>query len=424
MRALNQVGVPVIRTPSPQTWDNLASLGTWDYVARIFASWDDLYFNRQQPVPTPPIPGPQAGVTPDLAGLSLAGAYQAGLAAGYTNFQVVAYRQSYMSNPEFLYLEAAPAVGYVAQTTSPGTGGGGAPGPNTPPQGSFFTLQPTPGVADQSPNPGTPVSTNGTLSFVFQVGDDRPQPNDVQGWVTDGPDAQSGTWVYWRYTFPANNVPSSLQDSMNIYNTPPMTPVDVTSAEWPLVAQDPLVIFTAPPLLAPEDLLSEVPPFEQGSYEIATVLRVVANELARIEAAQQALTQQWFPSSADVLLARFEAMLGLPEQPLDGSGNPVPLDVRRSLVLAYMQRLRTEGTGLDWIASMNALAGNAWNYQEHNPADPASPPAYTIAVNIPQVFATVGWNYVRGITPAHIAITEGYTGGWLVGIADLDQDNL
>ena len=410
--AVAVVGIPTVNTPSPNTWDNLASLGTWDYIAGLYTSWDNLYLNRQQPpAGIPPIPGPQAGITPDLAGLSLAGAYQAGLAAGYKNFQIVAYRETYMINPEFAYfLEIAPALGYVAQTATPGSGGD----TTNVPDGSFFTVQPTIGVPDQTPDPGSVVATNGTLCFVFQISDDRPEPNDVTRFMTDGDTPGTGTMVWWEYTFSANNVPPTLQESMNLYNGLPMAPVDLTSVEWPLIAQNPLAIFTVQPPLAPTDLLSEVPPFERGSYEISTVLRVVSNELARVAAGQEAMTQQWFPTSADVLLARFEAMLGLPVEPAGQS-----LTVRRGIVLAYLQRLRVEGTGLDWIASMDALAGTAWTYQEHDPADGSSPPAYTVNVNIPQVFASVGWTFVRDITPAHILVTEGYTGGWLVGVSDL-----
>jgi Bacteriophage Mu-like, Gp48 len=390
------------------TWDSLRALGTWDYIAQLYATWDDLYNDVRQPAPPiPPIPGPQAGVTPDLAGLSLGGAYQAGLAAGFENFQVVAYRRTWMLNPTQGFLEVAPEVGYVAQTTSPGSGGD----TSNAPDGSFFTEQPTPGVPDQTPNPGDAVATNGTLSFVFQTADDSPQPNDI---VNSGTDPATGVMTWWEYSFTATNVPGTLQAHMGLYNGPPLPSVDVTDAQWPQTAVDPLLIFTNPPLVVPEDLLSDVPPFEHESYEIATVLRVVAGELGRIAAAQGGLTQQWFPSTADVLLGQFEQMLGLPVNPANTS-----LEVRRAIVLAYLRRLRVEGTGLDWIASMNSLAGTAWSYAEHDPASPDSPDPYTINVSIPEVLATVGWNFVRDITPAHIAINESYTGGWLVGIADI-----
>lgn len=419
-RATAALGIPTVYPPSPNTWDNLATLGTWDYVAQLYSSWDNLYFNRQQPpVGIPTIPGPQFQVTPDLAGLSLGGAYQAGLAAGFTHFQIIAYRQSWMSNPTWMlsnpaqgYLEVAPEVGYVAQTTSPGSGGSQTGEPN----GSFFTMQSTPGVADQTPNPGAPVATNGTLSFVFQVADSRPDPNDV---VSYGRDPATGVMAWWQYSFTATNVPGTLQASMGLYNGPPLTPVDVTSVEWPQVAVDPLLIFSAPPDVQPEDLLADVPPFEQGSYEIAAVLNVTANELGRLAAAQGALIQNWFPQTADVLLGEFEDMLGLPVAPAN-----TPLDVRRTVVLAYLRRLRVEGTGLDWTASMNSLAGSAWSYAEHDPANPSSPVAYTLNVAIPPVLAAVGWNFVRDITPAHLAINRSYTGGWLIGSALIGSTNL
>jgi hypothetical protein len=406
-QATATVGIPTIHSPSPNTWDSLASLGTWDYIAALYTSWDNLYFNRQQPpAGIPPIPGSQVGVTPDLAGLSLGGAYQAGLAAGFTRFQVVAYRQTWMANPTQGFLEVAPEVGYVAQTTSPGSGGSLA----NAPAGSFFTLSPTPGDPDQTPNPGNVVATNATLSFVFQVGDDIPNPNDI---INSGIDPATGVMMWWEYSFAAASVPRTLQASMSLYNGPPLTPVDVADTELPQTAVDPLLIFTNPPDVQPEDLLADVPPFEQGSYEIAAVLNVTANELGRLAAAQAALIQNWFPQTADVLLGQFEQMLGLPVNP------PASLDVRRTVVLAYLRRLRVEGTGLDWIASMDSLAANAWSYAEHDPANPSSPPAYTIEVNIPSVLAGIGWNFVRDITPAHIAITQGYTGGWLLGVSEL-----
>jgi hypothetical protein len=123
---------------------------------------------------------------------------------------------------------------------------------------------------------------------------------------------------------------------------------------------DPLAIFAAPPVLEPPDLLGEVPPFEQSSYEIQAVLGVVANELARIEAAQQALVTNFFPASADALLPIFESLLGLPVAP-PGQG----VAQRQSVVLAYMQRLKSGGRGLDWVNALSALAGASFTYQEH-----------------------------------------------------------
>ena len=128
----------------------------------------------------------------------------------------------------------------------------------------------------------------------------------------------------------------------------------------PLLSLDPLAVFTAPPALDPPDLVSDLPPFEQSSYEVRAVLGVIANELARLDSARLALIQNFFPLTADALLPLFEALLGLPVNP------PASLALRHQLVAAYMQRLKSEGRGLDWTASISAAVGTInWNYQEY-----------------------------------------------------------
>ena len=177
---------------------------------------------------------------------------------------------------------------------------------------------------------------------------------------------------------------------------------------------DPLDVFTTVPVVDPLDLLREVPPFERGSAEIQAVLRVVGNELLRIETARQALISNFVPSTADALLPLFEEMLGLPVSPT------ADLALRQSLVLATMRRLKGEGRGLDWQATITQLVGGAaWSYQEHNPANPSSPPANTVAVQIPQAAAGIGWPFIRDLTPAHLAINEGYSDGFFVGITNI-----
>ena len=184
----------------------------------------------------------------------------------------------------------------------------------------------------------------------------------------------------------------------------------VVSIGTPPPLLDPLAVFSAPPPLSPPNLIGDVPPFEQSSYEIQAVLGVIANELGRIDAARQALIQNFYPLTADVLLPLFEALLGLPVNP------PATLAVRRQLVVTYMQRLKSEGRGIDWANLISATVGTAnWNYQEHDPANALSPAAYTVNVNIPQAASGFGWPLIRDITPAHLAINEGYTGGFIVG---------
>jgi hypothetical protein len=132
-------------------------------------------------------------------------------------------------------------------------------------------------------------------------------------------------------------------------------------------ASDPLAVFT-PGTMAqidedPADLLGEVPPFERSAYEIQTVLEVVANELLRLEQARQAVILNFLPATADALLPMFEQLLGLPVNPPG-----LTLASRQQLVLATMRRLKGQGRGLDWVATITALFGTSWSYQEHNPA--------------------------------------------------------
>ena len=199
----------------------------------------------------------------------------------------------------------------------------------------------------------------------------------------------------------------------------PLTPVARTVAQAlavvsvPSESIDPLDPFTDPPDLEPALLLDDLPPFEQSAAEVQAVLRAVANELARIDAGRQALIQNFFPLSADVLLPMFESLLGLPVNPTGLS-----LDSRRQLAATYMQRLKSEGRGLDWIALLTALVGT-WNYAEHDPANVLSPAAYTVNVNIPQALAGVAWPLIRDVTPAHLVINEGYIEGFFVGITNI-----
>lgn len=178
---------------------------------------------------------------------------------------------------------------------------------------------------------------------------------------------------------------------------------------------DPLGVFGSPPV-DPPDLLSEVPPYERGAYEVQAVLRAVANELGRIEAVRQALIENFFPGTANALLPFFERLLGLAADPPG-----VTLDARQALATAAMARLGGQGSGLEWEAAVTGLVGAGWSYQEHDPADLTSPPAYTIAMKIPSAMASA-WPVIREITPAHVDIVEGYSDGFFVGITAIGSD--
>ena len=179
----------------------------------------------------------------------------------------------------------------------------------------------------------------------------------------------------------------------------------------PLPSLDPLAVFAAPPALDPPDLVSDLPPFEQSSYEVQAVLGVIANELARLDAARLALIQNFFPLTADALLPLFEQLLGLPVNP------PASLALRHQLVAAYMQRLKSEGRGLDWTAAITAAVGTInWNLSGARSRQSGLAGRLHGQRQHPAVSAGIAWPLIRDITPAHVAIVEGYTGGFLVGV--------
>jgi uncharacterized protein DUF2313 len=125
-------------------------------------------------------------------------------------------------------------------------------------------------------------------------------------------------------------------------------------------------------------LIQDLAPFERDSYDIQAVLRAIEGELTRLEVARQQMILSWFPATADALLGMWEAIVGLPVD------NPqFSLAQRQAAVLAFMQRLKGEFTGLSWEQTITGLIGANWTYQEHDPADGSSPAAYCVLVNAP-----------------------------------------
>ena len=126
------------------------------------------------------------------------------------------------------------------------------------------------------------------------------------------------------------------------------------------------------------DLIWDFPPFMRDSYDILGTLRAIEGELTRLEIARQQMILSWFPATADGLLGLWEGILDLPVEPPQ-----VTLIDRQNAVLAYMRRLKNEGTGLLWEQNITQLVGPNWSYQEHNNDDGASPDPYVIKILLP-----------------------------------------
>jgi hypothetical protein len=147
-------------------------------------------------------------------------------------------------------------------------------------------------------------------------------------------------------------------------------------------------------------LLDDLPPFEQSSKDIQGVLDVSARELDRLDAAVVSVRDNFFPQSADMLLPIYEQILGLPVAPAWKSTAQ-----RKSSVMAFLRKLRSSGSAVDWVENLTALIGTGWTWDEHDPADGSSPPAYTLKVLMPLVQALS--------TPTAPTATPSTTGGTL-----------
>jgi hypothetical protein len=161
----------------------------------------------------------------------------------------------------------------------------------------------------------------------------------------------------------------------------------------------------------------------RDSPDHLAVVHAVAKETERLEAAIEQVRAQFVPQTADVLLKVYEAQLGITIEPVGAT-----LDERRMTVLAMLRKQASTPSGLDWQANVTRLVGAGWTYSEHDPADPSSPPAYTIEVRLP--FPPSSTRYaqterlIRDITPAHLDLIITYAGGFVLDQSQLDQEAL
>lgn len=162
----------------------------------------------------------------------------------------------------------------------------------------------------------------------------------------------------------------------------------------------------------------------RDSPEHLAVWHATAKELERLEAAIETVRAQFFPQTADVLLGVYEGELGI----TIGGPPGATLDERRNLVLTYLRKLAGTPAGADWVENVTRLVGAGWTYEEHDPDDPTSPPAYTLRIHLPFPPSSGRYaqaeNLIRDITPAHLDIVLSYTGGFLLDQSQMDQETL
>lgn len=161
-------------------------------------------------------------------------------------------------------------------------------------------------------------------------------------------------------------------------------------------------------------LLTDLSPELADAPETQQFVDCIARELARIEDMALGITAKMFPAAADDeygTLKMFESLLGLPVA-LPGMNVPQ----RRQLVLGAL-RQRGGTSGLAWQDLIStALGTTIWNYLE-------GPTDYTVTITIPYApGGLIGGQVVqlaRRVTPAHLVVNSGFTGGFVVGVSNI-----
>lgn len=169
-------------------------------------------------------------------------------------------------------------------------------------------------------------------------------------------------------------------------------------------------------------MLNELPPILRNDPDIRAIIYCQAREGKRTEATVDAQIAESFPQKATALgLPWWESLVRVTIAP---SGQTIAQ--RQNTVVAMLQKLANTPSGLDWIDNVTALVGAGWTHAEHDPSNPASPPANTIRINLPtppssSLYAQVE-RLLREITPAHLDIELFYAGGFLWDRSQLDQE--
>jgi hypothetical protein len=168
------------------------------------------------------------------------------------------------------------------------------------------------------------------------------------------------------------------------------------------------------------------PPILRQNPTIRAIQQAAASELLLLDAAMLQLLADCIPETSNDLRA-FEEVLGLTVAP------PISIAQRRTLVEAYLQRILSLGSGLEWEQKITALIGSSWHYAEHDPASPVvagvNPPPNVLYVWLPydgsgSTTASSVLKLIRSVTPANLAISVFYDGNFILDDSPLDGAGL
>lgn len=163
------------------------------------------------------------------------------------------------------------------------------------------------------------------------------------------------------------------------------------------------------------------PPIVRDDPDYLGIAHACARELDLMETRVTFLRAQLNPATATA-----DGLLSVWEHFVTGVSEPVGHDEasRRVLLLAGLLKLRVVFGGTDWQDAIERLVGPGYTYEEHDPADLASPPANTIRITLPYSAISFMFGYaqafIRAATPAHIDILFAAADGFVLDSSPLD----
>lgn len=172
------------------------------------------------------------------------------------------------------------------------------------------------------------------------------------------------------------------------------------------------------------DVIRRAPPFLWDDPDARAVAYCIAQEADRADGKLADLLVNLFPQLSDGLgLSFWEALLRITIAPAGKTDAD-----RRAIVMSYFLALGSSGSGLDWETAITNLIGPGWTYEEHRPGDPLGPPPYTVRVYLPFAAGASAFAeaqaLIEAVTPANLALTVSYAGGFVLDQDALDQQLL
>lgn len=166
-----------------------------------------------------------------------------------------------------------------------------------------------------------------------------------------------------------------------------------------------------------QQMLDDMHPWQADDPLTQNILSALGNEIDYLQSKMADVWTKWLPQSADDTyhtLTAWEMMVGIVTNPA------LTLQQRLNLLLAYI--VGRDGSRTTWVNILSTALGTTnWTYTQ-GPGD------YQITLTLPSrsgnPVATQIVALAASVTPAHLQVFAGFTGGFLVGVSSLGVEPL